>query len=94
MHQTLGLLDRLGSLSSHSAHERDVSERIAEQSAIDHWLGQLSVDDQRVVLLFNAGFENDEIARILGCSPAAAAKRRTRARSRLQTIVNKERGTE
>lgn len=65
---------------------------IDEEAAIHHWLQQLSSDDREVILLFNAGFDLAESARILGCSFAAAAKRRTRARDRLRAIVERERG--
>lgn len=65
---------------------------VEDEAAIDHWLQQLSVDDREVILLFNAGFEIAEMARILGCSAAAAAKRRTRARDRLRAIVEREKG--
>lgn len=59
--------------------------------AVDHWLGQLPESEREVMLLANAGFGVDEIAHILGCSTAAAAKRRTRAKARLRTIVEAER---
>lgn len=72
---------------------RDVSpDDVDDDGAIRHWLGQLSVDDREVILLFNAGFDLAESARILGCSFSAAAKRRTRARERLRAIVERERG--
>ena len=67
------------------------SVAVEDQSAIEYWLGQLSPADREVVLLFNAGFRTDEIALILGCSPASAAKRRTRAAARLRTIVTQDR---
>jgi RNA polymerase sigma factor (sigma-70 family) len=65
---------------------------VDDEAAIQHWLHQLSVDDREVILLFNAGFDLAESAQILGCSFAAAAKRRTRARDRLRTVVERERG--
>ena len=72
---------------------RDISPvDVDEEAAVHHWLRQLSVDDREVILLFNAGFDLAESAQILGCSPAAAAKRRSRARDRLRAIVERERG--
>lgn len=65
---------------------------VDDDAAVHHWLHQLSVDDREIILLFNAGFDTAESARILGCSTAAAAKRRTRARDRLRAIVERERG--
>lgn len=65
---------------------------VDEEGSIQHWLQQLSSDDREVILLFNAGFDLAESAQILGCSFAAAAKRRTRARDRLRLIVERERG--
>lgn len=67
------------------------SVAIDDQSAIDYWLGQLSSADRDIILLFNAGFRTDEIALILGCSSASAAKRRSRAAQRLRTIVAQDR---
>lgn len=87
------LTGRISRLDSQSELVPDVGAAIAHQGEVEYWIGQLSVDDQRVVLLFNAGFDTDELAQILGCTPAAAAKRRTRARNRLREIVSKERGT-
>lgn len=87
------LMDRIGLLGARRESSRDIADDIAEQDAIDYWLGQLSVEDQQVILLFNAGLKAAEIAQVLGCTPDAAAKRRGRARDRLRRIVNKERGT-
>lgn len=87
------LADRVGAFERHPKEGADASDQIVGQNAVTHWLSQLSLDDQQIVLLFNAGFGTEEIAQILGCSIAAAAKRRTRARVRLRAIVNKERGT-
>lgn len=68
------------------------ADDVDDEAAIHSWLQQLSDDDREVILLFNAGFDLTESARILGCSFAAAAKRRTRARERLRAIVERERG--
>lgn len=91
------LVERVGTLSprpeSVDSAGVDIAAEVVEQSAIDHWLGQLSAEDQQVILLFNAGLQAAEIAEVLGCSVAAAAKRRARARNRLRAIVTKERGT-
>jgi RNA polymerase sigma factor (sigma-70 family) len=57
---------------------------------IDRWLSLLSESDRDVILLFNAGFTAEKIANILGCSPSAAAKRCSRARTRLRSIVEAE----
>ena len=65
---------------------------VEDEAAIQHWLQQLSVDDREVILLFHAGCDLAESARILGCPTAAAAKRRSRARDRLRAIVERERG--
>lgn len=67
------------------------STAVDDQSAIDYWLAQLSPPDREVILLFNAGFRTEEIAQILGCSAASAAKRRTRATQRLRNVVDQER---
>lgn len=87
------LVDRIGLLGARGESYRDIADGIAEQGTIDYWLGQLSVEDQRVILLFNAGLDAVEIAQVLDCTAAAAAKRRSRARDRLRRIVNLERGT-
>ncbi|WP_183407934.1 sigma-70 family RNA polymerase sigma factor [Nocardioides marmoriginsengisoli] len=63
---------------------------VDDEARVTYLLQQLSVDDREVILLFNAGFDLGDTARILGCSTAAAAKRRTRARGRLREIVDKE----
>ena len=62
-------------------------QKVSEQSNVDYWLSRLSVPHRQIVLLFNAGFGHDEVASILGCTSAAAAKRRHRALERLRTIV-------
>ena len=69
----------------------DHAREHAEHDAVAHWLGRLSSEDRTAVLLFNAGFDLEETATILGCSYAAAAKRRTRAKARLRAVVERER---
>ncbi|WP_460829234.1 RNA polymerase sigma factor [Nocardioides hungaricus] len=87
------LLDRIGRLGHGRESTHDTTLEIVGRDTVDHWLGQLSVEDRQVILLYNAGLDIAETARVLGCTPAAAAKRRTRARNRLRIIVDKERGT-
>src|SRR4051794_19964430 len=82
------LADRIGALEGAAKEEPGASDQIVGQDAVAHWLSRLSSDDQQIVQLFNAGFGTEEIAEILDCSVAAAAKRRTRARVRLRGIVN------
>lgn len=60
---------------------------VISRSAVDTWLERMSPDDRRVILLFNEGFDVHEMATILGCSEAAAAKRRTRAKERLRGMI-------
>jgi RNA polymerase sigma factor (sigma-70 family) len=72
-------------------HVPSPESMVVGQSTLDAWLDRLSADDRRVVLLFNAGFDVREMAEILGCSESAAAKRRTRARERLRSMIDVER---
>ena len=87
------LMDRISRLAARPEATGEAGSELEAQSAVEYWTGQLSAEDQQVVMLFNAGFDAKETASILGCSPAAAAKRRTRARNRLREIVERERGT-
>lgn len=70
----------------------DVAVSSASRSAIDHWLGQLPPAERDVMLLVNAGFTVGEVAQVLGCTDAAVAKRRTRAKKRLRELLLQERG--
>lgn len=56
------------------------------------WMVLLSAEEREVLLLFNAGFDVAETARILDVSEAAVAKRRTRAKKRLRTLLSSEDG--
>lgn len=55
---------------------------------LDAWLERLPLADRQVLVLVDAGFDVPDIARILGCSCAAASKRRTRARERLRVLMS------
>lgn len=77
--------------SSEEATE-DSSIQIDDAAAAREWLSQLSQDDRHVIALFNAGYSTDEMADILRCSPAAAARRRDRAKDRLRAIVARDGG--
>lgn len=83
---------RSASVEPAARHGRDETEAIDDIDAIRTWLDRLPPSDREVVLLFNAGFDVDEMAAILGCTASAAAKRRTRAKARLRSIVEQERG--
>jgi RNA polymerase sigma-70 factor (ECF subfamily) len=56
-------------------------------------LMELTPDERAVLYLAEVeGFHFDEIARMLGCSPAAARKRASRGRKRLRAVVTTEAG--
>lgn len=77
------LVSRLEFPATVPSHE----ERLTGQWEVVDLLRLIPQADRSVLLLFNAGFTTDEVADILGCSPAAAAKRRTRAKARLQSML-------
>ena len=70
---------------------RDIADDIASESALRSWLAALPESDRHVIALFNSGHSTQEIAELLGCSLAAAARRRDRAKNRLRTIVERDR---
>lgn len=65
-------------------------DQVDEWEAVRYFLDQLSPEDREVVLLYSNGLTIDETAAVLGCSSAAAAGRRTRARNRLRAIRDRE----
>lgn len=88
---------RRTSLQSHiadqpqSGRNPDIADDIAAASAVHSWLAALSESDRHVIALYNAGHSTQEIAAVLGCSVAAAARRRDRAKLRLRTIIERDR---
>lgn len=87
------LVDRMTLITGTQHQPRtDASEGLLQRESIRYWLSKLRLADRMVITLFNEGFDTEEIAQILNCSVAAAAKRRTRARKRLRAIVDDERG--
>jgi DNA-directed RNA polymerase specialized sigma24 family protein len=64
---------------------------VVGQDTVNVWLARLPQGDRDVILLFNAGFDVREASEILGCSEAAAEKRRSRARARLRVMIEDKR---
>jgi DNA-directed RNA polymerase specialized sigma24 family protein len=64
---------------------------VVGQHTVNAWLTRLPPGDRDVILLFNAGFNLREASEILGCSEAAAEKRRSRARERMRVMIEDER---
>ncbi len=54
------------------------------------WFTRLPAADRELLLLVADGFSTDEIAQILGCTRAAAAKRLSRARQRVRDVAGAE----
>jgi RNA polymerase sigma-70 factor (ECF subfamily) len=66
---------------SHVLFGEDRASRVEEAGPVDAALGALRSEDRSVLLLFaEAGFSAPEVALILDITPAAARKRRQRAR--------------
>jgi RNA polymerase sigma-70 factor (ECF subfamily) len=75
-------LDRVGHMLFGSDRVSDVDDA----GPVDAALAALRADDRSVLLLFTeAGFAAPEVAEILGITPAAARKRRQRARDAFMT---------
>lgn len=82
---------RLTSREQGMTTEPSPEATVIGQATVDTWLDRMSPSDRHIILLFNAGFDARELANILGCSEAAAAKRRARARDRLKAMIDNER---
>jgi RNA polymerase sigma-70 factor (ECF subfamily) len=69
----------------------DPSERVIKADPFERAMGALSGDQQTVLMLFaRSGLKAPEVAEVLGISPAAARKRRQRAREAFMTHYQKE----
>lgn len=78
------LLVRLRSLAG-SPPAEDLASRLASRSQVGRALAELPAADREVLLLAGwEGLASEEIAQVLGLSPAAARKRLQRARDRLR----------
>ncbi len=68
----------------------DGTERIELADPIQRALAALSPEEQAVLMLFvHAGLKAPEVAEVLGISPAAARKRRQRARAAFMSAYRK-----
>ena len=66
---------------AHLLHGRDRTTAIEAREPVQRALEALSPDDQTLLMLFaHVGLKAPEVAEVLGISPAAARKRRQRAR--------------
>lgn len=77
-------------LQPHPTHDRDIADEIASASVLNQWMASLSESDRHLIALFNAGHSTRELADLLGCTVAAAARRRDRAKKRLRTIIERD----
>jgi RNA polymerase sigma-70 factor (ECF subfamily) len=76
---------------THVLRDRDVYADIETKDPVSRALAALSPDDQTVLMLFaEVGLKAPEVAEVLGISPAAARKRRQRAREAFTRAYQKE----
>lgn len=65
----------------HVLRSDDPSERVIKADPFERAMNELNTDQQTILMLFaRAGLKAPEVAEVLGISPAAARKRRQRAR--------------
>ncbi|MBA3891680.1 MAG: sigma-70 family RNA polymerase sigma factor [Gemmatimonadaceae bacterium] len=76
-------------MSAHAGHEGD---RIAGELTLSDAIERLPASLRQVFVLFDVeGFSHAEVADLLGISPVASRKRRSRAVSILQSILRSSR---